>query len=74
MPNLGPTELLVVFGILILLFGARKLPDLARGTGRALRIFRTETRGFLDDGDDGEDWDSTKSHRDDESARPTSER
>jgi sec-independent protein translocase protein TatA len=32
--------------MLVLLFGARKLPELARGTGQALRIFRTETRSI----------------------------
>ena len=47
--NLGPTELFIILGILVLLFGATKLPELARGSGRALRIFRTETRGLLDE-------------------------
>ena len=50
--NLGATELLIIAGILILLFGASKLPDLARGSGRALRIFKAETRGLMDDDDD----------------------
>lgn len=47
--NLGPTELVLVLLVLVLLFGAKRLPELARGTGRALRIFKTETRGLLDD-------------------------
>ena len=47
--NVGPTELFIILGILVLLFGATKLPELARGSGRALRIFKTETRGLLDD-------------------------
>lgn len=50
--NLGATELLIIAGILILLFGASKLPDLARGSGRALRIFKAETKGLMDDDDD----------------------
>ncbi len=54
MGNLGPTELLLILLVLVLLFGARKLPDLARGTGRALRIFKAETKGLVDD-DDEED-------------------
>ena len=37
----------------MLLFGATKLPELARGSGRALRIFKAETKGLMDDDDDG---------------------
>jgi len=44
MPNLGATEILIILGIVILLFGGRKLPELARGSGRALRIFKSEIR------------------------------
>lgn len=47
--GLGPTELLIILGVVILLFGATKLPDLARGSGRALRIFKSETKGLVDD-------------------------
>ncbi len=38
--NLGPQELLLVFLIILLLFGAKKLPELAKGLGQALREFR----------------------------------
>lgn len=44
-------EWLVILAIVILVFGAAKLPDLARGTGQALRIFKTETKGLRDDDD-----------------------
>ncbi len=57
--GLGPTELLIILGVLILLFGAKKLPELARGSGRALRIFKAETKGLIDD--DDEDDATTKS-------------
>ncbi|HSE70200.1 MAG TPA: Sec-independent protein translocase subunit TatA [Nocardioidaceae bacterium] len=50
--GLGTTELLIILGVLILLFGARKLPELARGSGRALRIFKAETKGLMDDDED----------------------
>jgi sec-independent protein translocase protein TatA len=50
--GLGPTELIIIVGIIVLLFGAKKLPELARGSGRALRIFKAETKGLLDDDDD----------------------
>ncbi|GAA4743086.1 hypothetical protein GCM10023350_29740 [Nocardioides endophyticus] len=35
--------------VLVLLFGATKLPELAQGSGRALRIFKAETKGLMDD-------------------------
>ncbi|WP_445255629.1 twin-arginine translocase TatA/TatE family subunit [Nocardioides aurantiacus] len=49
--GLGPTELIIIVGIIVLLFGASKLPELARGSGRALRIFKAETKGLMDDDD-----------------------
>ena len=42
-------EWLVILAIVVLVFGAAKLPDLARGTGQALRIFKNETKGLKDD-------------------------
>ncbi len=50
--GLGPTELLIILAVLVLLFGASKLPELARGSGRALRIFKAETKGLMDDDDE----------------------
>jgi sec-independent protein translocase protein TatA len=50
--NIGPTEILLILLVLVLLFGAKKLPELARGSGRALRIFKAETKGLMDDDDD----------------------
>ncbi|WP_051247429.1 Sec-independent protein translocase subunit TatA [Nocardioides halotolerans] len=47
--NLGPTELILIVLVIVLLFGASKLPELARGSGRALRIFKAETKGLMDD-------------------------
>ena len=46
------TEILIVLGIVVLLFGGRKLPELARGSGRALRIFKSEVKGLQDDDDE----------------------
>ncbi|MEU4226563.1 Sec-independent protein translocase subunit TatA [Nonomuraea sp. NPDC026600] len=49
MGNLGPTELLIIAGVLILLFGAKKLPEMARGLGRSMRIFKSETAKLRED-------------------------
>lgn len=38
--NFGLTEILIVAGIIILLFGARKLPELAKGLGSSIKEFK----------------------------------
>ncbi|MDD3585159.1 MAG: twin-arginine translocase TatA/TatE family subunit [Kiritimatiellae bacterium] len=38
--NMGPTELIVVLVIVLILFGGKKLPDLARSLGRSLGEFK----------------------------------
>jgi sec-independent protein translocase protein TatA len=43
-------ELLIIGGVLVLLFGSKKLPDAARGIGRSLRIFKSEVKGMEEDG------------------------
>ncbi len=39
---LSPVHWLIIIGVLVLLFGAKKLPDAARGVGQSLRIFKSE--------------------------------
>ncbi|MEW6729873.1 MAG: twin-arginine translocase TatA/TatE family subunit [Acidobacteriota bacterium] len=39
-PNLGLPEMLVLFVIVLLLFGARRLPELASGLGQGIRTFK----------------------------------
>ncbi|MEI8056795.1 MAG: twin-arginine translocase TatA/TatE family subunit [Actinomycetes bacterium] len=40
---------LILILLVLLLFGAKRLPDLARGVGRSLRIFKAETDGLKSD-------------------------
>ena len=47
----GATELVVILAIVLLIFGAKKLPDLARAAGQSLRIFKSETKGLLEQRD-----------------------
>ncbi|MGH8870187.1 MAG: Sec-independent protein translocase subunit TatA [Actinomycetes bacterium] len=49
MPNLQMPEIILLVLVVVLLFGAKKLPDTARGLGRSLRIFKAETKGLRDD-------------------------
>ena len=49
--NLGPTELLIILGIVLLLFGSTRLPKLARSLGQASKEFK---EGVKDGAKEGE--------------------
>jgi len=49
MGALKPWHIAVLVVVLLLLFGAKRLPDAARGLGRSLRIFKAETEGLMKD-------------------------
>ena len=40
----GPTELLIILAIVLVLFGAKKIPELARGLGEGIRNFKDGMR------------------------------
>jgi sec-independent protein translocase protein TatA len=54
--ELSPWHLLILAAVVLVLFGAKRLPDSARSLGRAMRIFKSETRGLHGDeqADDGQ--------------------
>jgi len=49
MGGLKPWHIILVVVVLILLFGAKRLPDAARSLGRSLRIIKAETQGLIND-------------------------
>jgi len=49
--NLGATELIIIAVVIILLFGAKKLPDMARSLGKSAKILKAETKGLREDDD-----------------------
>lgn len=49
--NLRGWEWLIIVALILLLFGAKRLPDAARGLGRSLRIFKAETKGLTESAD-----------------------
>lgn len=49
MPNLGPWEIIAILVVVVLLFGAKKLPDAARSLGRSMRIFKSEVKEMRND-------------------------
>ena len=44
MGALSPTHWLIIAGVLVLLFGAKRLPDSARSIGRSARILKAEVK------------------------------
>jgi len=57
-----PSHILLVVLVLVILFGSRKLPDVARGMGQSMRIFKSEVKQMKDDDE--------KSKRSSEPAEP----
>jgi sec-independent protein translocase protein TatA len=49
MGSLRPWHIAVLVVVLILLFGAKRLPDAARSLGKSMRILKTEVKGMSDD-------------------------
>lgn len=60
LPQLGLPELLIVLVIILLVFGAGKLPDIAKGLGQAIGDFRRASQG-VDLEEPGEPKDKTGS-------------
>ena len=42
--GLGLTEIIIIFAIIVLIFGARKLPDIMGSFGKAIKNFKKEIR------------------------------
>ena len=49
--GLGTTELLIIGGIVVLMFGAKRIPELAKGLGQGIKSFKKE---MSTDGEDAE--------------------
>ena len=44
--GLGPFEMILIFAVLLLLFGAKRLPELASGMGKGIRDFKRSLNGL----------------------------
>lgn len=59
MGSIGMTELIIIFLVVLLLFGSKRLPELARGLGKGIREFKKATREIqeeLDVSEIGQDF------------------
>ena len=57
MPNIGPTELIIVLVIVLLIFGPKRLPGLGKQLGTGMREFKDSIagKGGRDDDEDDDD-------------------
>lgn len=49
MGSVGMPELIIIFLVVLLLFGSKRLPELARGLGKGIREFKKATSGLRDE-------------------------
>ena len=47
--NIGATEILVILLIVLILFGAKKIPELAKGIGKGMREFKKDVKEVEED-------------------------
>jgi sec-independent protein translocase protein TatA len=52
-PNVGPLEIVVILVLVALIFGAKRVPELARSAGKGIREFRSSVRVDDDDAAEG---------------------
>ncbi len=48
----GPMEIIVILVVVLLLFGAKRLPEIGRALGEGIREFKKSIKGLDDDGQD----------------------
>lgn len=66
--GLGPLELLIILGIVVLLFGATRLTDVGKGLGKGIKEFRKEMKDDDDDDDKAKEKEPAASTSDDKNA------
>jgi len=47
--QIGPLEITLIVIVLLLLFGAKRLPEIGKSMGKSLREFKSATKGLADD-------------------------
>ena len=50
--NFGTGEIILILVVIMILFGAKRMPDAARSLGRSLRIFKSETKALHEEDDE----------------------
>lgn len=55
MPNLGTWEIIAIVLLVLVLFGAKKIPDFAQGLGKGIKEFKRALKGETQDSEDKKD-------------------
>ncbi|MBT9172990.1 MAG: Sec-independent protein translocase protein TatAd [Syntrophomonadaceae bacterium] len=69
--RIGPTELLLILGLVLIVFGPRKLPEIGKAIGKGLKEFRQATREIKESVDINEDLDGASGEDKGQTARET---
>ncbi len=69
----GTTEIIIVLAVVLLLFGGKKLPEMARGLARGLRTFKDEIKGIKTDIDQAQTPEKSDSQTESTTEPPKSE-
>lgn len=52
--GIGPTELIIIFLIVLLIFGGKKIPEIAKGLGKGIKEFKSAQNGERESVEEGE--------------------
>ncbi|WP_413756422.1 Sec-independent protein translocase subunit TatA [Streptomyces sp. MMBL 11-3] len=67
--RLGAPEIILILVVIILLFGAKKLPDMARSLGKSARILKSEAKAMKTEGKDDSATPTAPPHDDQQAPR-----
>ena len=70
--GIGTTELIIIMFIILLIFGAKKLPELAQGLGKGIREFKKASNEIQDEFKASTESESTPPKKDDETKKEIS--
>ncbi|MER8187027.1 Sec-independent protein translocase subunit TatA [Kitasatospora sp. NPDC094015] len=68
--GLEPWHIIIMVAVLVLLFGSKKLPEMARGLGKSMRILKAETKALREDDAPAEAQNGTAAQNAAEQPRP----
>ncbi|MEV4557094.1 Sec-independent protein translocase subunit TatA [Kitasatospora sp. NPDC049285] len=71
--GLEPWHIIIMVAVLVLLFGSKKLPEMARGLGKSMRILKAETKALREDDAPAEAQNGTATSQAAEQPRPAVE-